>query len=204
MKTAYKTALLVALLIINVKMVTAQTLSIGPTIGGNLSAISGIPNTKSLAGLSIGGFANYSINENFGVSLKIIYSQLGTAFANSNEIARLNYVQVPLTAVYYFGDAGNRFRPKIFVGPYIGSLLRVNNANGNEILGSDGKSIYNKTDVGGLAGVGFNYRIQSRTWLNVELGYGKSFSNLAKTPNNTYYNSALNVNVGVSFPVSGQ
>jgi Outer membrane protein beta-barrel domain len=204
MKTANKTSLFIALLIISARITIAQTLSIGPTIGGNLSTIRGISNTKSLTGLSIGGFANYSINEHFGVSLKIIYSQLGTAFTYNSETTRLNYVQIPLTAVYYFGDAGNRFRPKIFIGPYIGSLLRANNGSGNEILGGDGQALYQKMDIGALAGLGFNYRLKSRIWLNAELGYGKSFGNIVKTANNSYQNSALGVNIGVSFPVSSQ
>lgn len=196
-----KSTLLFAFILINVKLVTAQTLSIGPIIGGNISTINAAPNTKSLLGLSVGAFANYSVNDHLGLSAKLLYSQLGTDFNINSDYLRFHYIQMPLTAVYYFGDAGNQFRPKLFVGPYIGTLLKANYKKGVEIIGSDGKTVYNKIDAGGLIGAGFNYRIQSRTWLNVDAGYSQGFTDITKSSDLNYKNSAFSLNVGVSFPV---
>ncbi len=201
MKILNKTTLLFALLFINVKIATAQTLSIGPMVGLNVSTINVAPNTKSLLGMSAGAFANYSVNDHFGLSAKLLYTQWGTDFNINSEYLRFHYLQMPLTAVYYFGDAGDQFRPKIFAGPYVGTLLKANYKEGIEIIGTDGKEVYNKTDVGGLIGAGFNYRIQSRTWLNVDAGFSRGFTDITKSADNTYHNIAFGLNVGVSFPV---
>lgn len=195
-----KTTLLVALLLTNVTLISAQTLSIGPMIGGNVSTFTATSNNKGLIGLSLGGFANYSVNDHFGLGLKVMYAQLGTAFDANSEHLRLHYVQVPITAVYYFGEAGNQFRPKVFAGIYLAALIKATNKNGDKLLGTDGKSAYNNFDFGGLIGAGFNYRIQSRTWLNVDAGLTRGMTDVTKNTLN-YQNIAFGINVGVSFPV---
>ena len=195
-----KTTLLVALLLTNVTLISAQTLSIGPMIGGNVSTFTATSNNKGLIGLSLGGFANYSVNDHFGLGLKVMYAQLGTAFDANSEHLRLHYVQVPITAVYYFGEAGNQFRPKVFAGIYLAPLIKATNKNGDKLLGTDGKSAYNNFDFGGLIGAGFNYRIQSRTWLNVDAGLTRGLTDVTKNTLN-YQNIAFGINVGVSFPV---
>ncbi|WP_435353098.1 porin family protein [Emticicia sp. SJ17W-69] len=195
-----KITLLFALLLFNAKLISAQTLSIGPMAGINVSTLTAAPNTKALLGASIGGFLNYSIDDHFGLGAKLLFTQLGSSYTYNEDINRLNYVQMPLTAIYYFGDAGNQFRPKVFIGPYVGALLRANHKSGDEVLGTDGKPYYNKTDIGGLVGAGFNYRIKSRTWLNVDAGLGKSFTDVSKASLG-YHNLAFSLNVGVSFPV---
>ena len=195
-----KSTLLVALLLTNATLISAQTLSIGPMIGGNVSTFTAISNNKGLIGLSLGGFANYSVNNHFGLGLKVIYAQLGTAFDVNSEHLRLHYVQVPITAVYYFGEAGNQFRPKVFAGIYLAPLIKATNKNGDELLGTDGKSAYNNFDFGGLIGAGFNYRIQSRTWLNVDAGLTRGLTDVTKNTTN-YQNMSFGINVGVSFPI---
>jgi outer membrane protein W len=190
-----KTTLLVALLLTNATLISAQTLSIGPMIGGNVSTFTSISNNKGLIGLSLGGFANYSVNDHFGLGLKVMYAQLGTAFDANPEHLRLHYVQVPITAVYYFGETGNQFRPKVFAGIYLAPLIKATNKNGDELLGTDGKSAYNNFDFGGLIGAGFNYRIQSRTWLNVDAGLTKGLTDVIKNTLN-YQNIAFGINVG--------
>lgn len=75
----FKKYALLCILLFSATLISAQTLSIGPMIGGNISTFSKAPNTKSLIGLSVGGFANYCVNEHFGLGLKVMYSQLGTA-----------------------------------------------------------------------------------------------------------------------------
>ena len=199
-----KIMLLSALLFVNSKIVSAQSLSVGPIVGANLATINSLPNTKSIAGISGGGFANYSVDEHFGLGAKILYSQLGTAFSNSSQIVKLHYVQIPLSAIYYFGDNGSEFRPKIYVGPYLGTLIKAKDENGNEILRTDGTPAYNTFDFGGQLGLGFNYRILPSTWINFDAGFAKSFSDVSKDNSNTYHNLAFSLNVGISFPISGE
>lgn len=179
----------------------AQTTSIGPIIGVNSSTVINLPNNAYKAGLTVGGFLNHSVDEHFGINGKLLFSQLGTGFDNSSLVHRLNYIQLPVSGVYYFGDAGNRFRPKVFLGLYVGSLLNATYDNGDDIKvnGADG---YKKFDFGGQVGLGFNYRLKSRTWLNVDAGYNAGFVELSDNLGSDLKNRAFNLNVGVSFPVS--
>lgn len=180
--------------------VQAQTLSVGPMIGGNIATVAGASNTKGLLGPSIGGFVNYSVNDHVGFSLKAMYAGLGTAFDGNAERIRLHYIQVPLTAVYYFGEIGDAFRPKVFAGGYVAPLIQANNQNGNEILGPDGASAYQNFDFGGVIGGGFNYRILSRMWLNVDAGFTRGATDITKNKLN-FQNSAFQGHVGISFPL---
>lgn len=191
-----------AVILINVKLVSAQTLSIGPMVGVNVSTIVADPTTKYLPGLSIGGFANYSIDSHWGLSGKLLYSQLGDKSKTIDNHTRLHYIQLPVTGVYYFGNEGQKFRPKVFAGLYAGALLQANNGNGDVVIQPDGSKAYNDFDFGGLAGLGFNYRLKSRTWLNVDAGFNRGFTDITKTSNTNYNNLAFNLNVGVSFPIS--
>lgn len=181
----------------------AQTLSIGPVVGVNFSTISELPNAKSRIGISGGAFANYSIDEHFGLNAKLLFSQLGTKIENSNLSSRLNYFQIPVAGVYFLGESGNSFRPKIFAGPYLGFLINSKDNNGNDIVIANGDDYYNKADIGGQIGIGFNYRIKSRTWLNVEAAYAGSFTKISDATTIEYKNRALSLNVGVSYPING-
>ncbi len=143
---------------------TAQTLSIGPVAGANFMTISNTLQPKKLVGLSLGAFANYSINENLGTNVKLIFSQMGTGTDNSDYTVRLNYIQVPLSVVYYFGNNGNKIRPKLFAGPYGAFLLSASDKNGKNIVLPNGDDVYLKTDLGGILGAGFNYIIRPLTW----------------------------------------
>ncbi|MFC3813197.1 porin family protein [Lacihabitans lacunae] len=192
---------LIALLSIHIGVANAQTLSVGPMIGVNASRFTGQPNTKSIAGLAIGAFGNYSVNEHIGIGAKLLYSQLGSGFNDTDHLNRLHYIQLPITGIYYFGESGDKLRPKIYAGPYVGRLLKTTVKDGTKITTIDGEPFHEKLDVGGVIGVGFNYRIKSRTWLNADLGFSQGFININKTPGVVYKNQSFGLNVGVSFPV---
>ena len=173
-----------------------QKLSIGPMAGVNISSISEIDNTESLAGLNAGIFLNYSVNENLGFGLKGLFSQLGTGFEDIENHVRLNYIQLPLSVAYFFGERGNTIRPKVFIGPYVGFLMNAQDMNGNDISG------YNSTDFGGQIGAGFNYSFANRSWLNFDLGYSAGFMDISETSASSSKNNAFFVSLGYSFPLS--
>ena len=184
--------------------ISAQTLSIGPIVGANFMTISNTPSSKKLVGLSIGAFANYSINEHLGTNLKLLFSQMGTATDNSAVSVRLNYIHIPLSVVYFFGNAGNKIRPKLFIGPYASFLLNASDKNGNNIVFPNGNDVYLKTDFGGILGGGFNYLIKSRTWLNIDANYSTSFSSIVDATNSDNKNKGFQFNVGISFPIGSK
>ncbi len=195
------TIFLFTILLTQVSILKAQTLSVGPMVGINASTFSGSTNTKYLTGVAIGAFGNYSINEHVGIGTKFLYSQLGTDYENLNYINRLHYLQLPITAIYYFGELGDKFRPKIFGGPYLGTLLGATLKDGVKITEPNGGPVYKKLDVGATVGLGFNYLILSRTWLNVDAGFSQGFTDVNESPSASFKNQAFGLNVGVSFPI---
>lgn len=194
----FRIILTTAILSIVCLTINAQSLSIGPMIGANSSSIS-VPtpddNSKRLTGLSAGIFANYSINEKIGLNVKALFSQMGISNSELDQSLRLNYIQIPLSGVYFFGQTGDKFRPKVYLGPYVGFLMSA------KVDDVDVKNYYKSIDFGGQVGLGFNYSLKSRTWLNVDAGYAAGFSNIIDTSNGDGKNNAISVNVGLSFPI---
>lgn len=189
-----------AFMLISIGAIHAQTLSIGPVVGINISKFTENAASKNLVGMSAGALANYSVNEHVGLSAKLLFSQLGSKYTNNNATTRLNYLQMPISLVYYFGEAGKNFRPKIYGGPYFGRLLSTKDENKNDI----GGDIFKKLDIGGQVGLGFNYLLKSRTWLNADLGYGTSFTNILKNEATKEHNAAITLNLGISFPIGSK
>lgn len=182
-------------------VISGQTLSIGPMIGANFMTVSNITNSKTLTGLSLGGFGNYSINEHLGINAKLLYSQMGTGLENSQNLVRLNYIQLPLSAVYFFGDTGNKVRPKLFAGPYASYLLNAEDNNGNKIVYPNGEDFYLKTDIGGIIGAGLNFIFADRKWLNIDATYSSSFNSIVDAANSSNKNTGFQLNAGISFPI---
>ncbi len=192
--------IVVALLLISTIRATAQTTSIGPMLGTNITSFSELSNAAYLPGLSVGGFLNYSINEKFGINGKLLFSQYGTAYENSEVRTRLNYLQVPISGVYYFGQAGNRLRPKAYAGFYVGSL--ISGGTGTDASSVNRENDFTSLDAGGQIGLGFNYRVSPKTWLNAELGYTGGLVGVFDSQATNVRNRGFNLNVGLSFPVS--
>lgn len=182
--------------------VSSQTVSVGPMVGVNLMTISHAENSKTRAGLSAGAFANISFKEHFGLNIKLLFSQMGTAFKNSDDVVTLNYLQLPVSFVYFFGSIGNTIRPKIYVGMYGSYLMQARDNNGNDIVFPNGENVYFNTDFGAQLGAGLNYIIRSRTWLNIDIGYSTSFKSIADIDGSKNRNAGFQINAGVSFPLS--
>jgi outer membrane protein W len=196
------TTILFSLLVLNIQIIKAQTLSAGPIIGLNMSKLTGANNTKYLAGASIGAFANYSVNEHVGIGAKFMYTQMGTAYDSGEYINRLHYLQMPITGIYFFGENGDKFRPKIYAGPYVGTLLNATYKGGTKITEANGGILYKKLDFGGVVGLGFNYLIQSKTWLNVDAGLTQGFTNVNEKAGLDLKNQSIGLNIGLSFPIN--
>lgn len=176
----------------------SQNVSIGPIIGFNYTKISNTEGSEFKPGINTGIFLNYSTKTDFGLNASVIYSQLGGDLVNSDNFIRLNYLQIPVNLVYYFGEGMKKgaFRPKIFLGPYVGFLL---SANSPGFTDEQTLKQLNTSDLGINIGTGFNFAIQSQTWINVDLKYGHGLTQVPKVFN--YQNRALSLSVGISFPL---
>jgi Outer membrane protein beta-barrel domain len=175
----------------------AQNVSIGPVIGLNYSKTNKA-DSDFKAGFTGGVFLNYSTKTDFGFNGSLIYSQLGNKVKNFDNYLNLNYVQLPINLVYYFGEGMREgsFRPKLFLGPYLGLLV---NAKSPGFVNKDVVEQMNAIDYGVNVGAGFNYAIRNKTWINLDLKYGFGLANIPKI--NTFQNRALSLNLGISFPL---
>jgi hypothetical protein len=196
-----KIHLLLAIVFGSISAINAQTLSIGPVVGINASKFSSSNISENKIGLSFGAFANYSVNEHIGLSAKLLFSERGSNYTSSNATTRLNYIQMPISLIYYFGEIGQKLRPKIYAGPYFGTLLSAKDQNKNDIVDSNGYDVFKKLDIGGQIGLGLNYSLKSRTWLNLDLGYGQSFTDISESDATIEHNKAFLISVGISFPI---
>ncbi len=140
----------------------ADRMSLGPRIGVNFSNVSNVDDSKTLTGLAAGLTFTYSFTEKSGLTIDLLYSGEGFKDDADNEL-KLGYVQLPVYYNVFFGELGSAFRPKVYVGIAPGLLL---NAKANDI---DVKDSYNSINFSLLGGLGFNYRLSDRIWLNTDL-----------------------------------
>ena len=135
--------------------------SLGPRVGVNFSNVSNVEGSESLSGLAIGLTSTYSISEKTGLTIDLLYSGEGYKL-NSNEL-RLSYLQIPIFFDLFFGELGEKFRPKVYAGIQPGFLLDSKNN------GSDVEDVFSGFNLAVGGGLGFNYRVGSRIWLNTDL-----------------------------------
>ena len=136
--------------------------SIGPRGGVNFANVTNVDESESITGAVLGLTSTYSFNVNTGLTMEALYSVEGYQAPFTE--AHLRYLQIPLYFDYFFGDLGQRFRPKVYAGVSPGFYLggTVNDLDNND-------DFYNKFMFALTGGLGFNYRVGSRIWLNTDL-----------------------------------
>lgn len=181
-----------------------QVNSIGPSAGFNYAWLSNNSDGDGRPSFNIGLLFNHSILESSGIGFGLRYSQEGSTvkIGNRTFTNALNYVRIPVTFSYYFGQLEEDFRPKIFVGPSFAFLVGGESKTllGETVVTVNSKDVYEAFDLGVQAGAGFNYRLAKLTWLNFDLAYTHGFLNVAgKSNSNESQNRLFNVNLGVAF-----
>ncbi|MFN7120077.1 MAG: porin family protein [Saprospiraceae bacterium] len=158
---------------------TERNFSIGPRVGVNFSKVSNTNNADYKSGLVAGLTSTYSITENSGLTFDALYSREGSETESEPQLAtELDYLRFLLAYDLFFRDLGDRFRPKIYVGPTLGVLLSAENQIEGAENDVDVKENYNTLDVGLALGLGFNLRIGEATWLNVDGRYLPGLTNI--------------------------
>ena len=140
--------------------ITPRNFSIGPMAGVNF-ANSDNESTSNATGLILGLTSTYSINETSGLGVALLYTQQGFEFGGID--VRANYVKVPIMYKLFFNDLGEAFRPKLSLGLSPGFLVNAKS------LEAEVTPSFNKFETGIIGGVGFNYRIGNRVWLNADV-----------------------------------
>jgi outer membrane protein W len=138
--------------------------SIGPRAGINLANVTNVEESESITGLVLGLTSTYSLAEHSGLTLDVLYSVEG--YQAPFEEYKLKYIQVTIYFNYFFGELGDRFRPKVMAGIapsfFTGGTL-------NELDVND--RFFRKFLIAGSLGAGANYRVANRIWLNADARY---------------------------------
>lgn len=136
-------------------------ISIGPRGGVNISNVTNVEESQTVTGLALGLTSTYSFNESTGLTVDVLYSVEG--YKAPFEKYKLRYLQVPVYFDVFFGKLGERFRPKVYAGVspafFLGGTLNELDIN---------QPYYTKVVINATGGLGFNYRIANRIWLNTD------------------------------------
>jgi hypothetical protein len=170
-----------------------KAFSVGPVIGFGHAWMSPVRNSDFNPAYSAGAFAIYSPAEHWGIGMDVRYSIEGVKKV-APEVGERNlqydYLRVPIRAMYFFGDWGDDFRPKVTLGPSMGFLLKQE---------SPPYTPENKFDIGLTATGGFNYRIHDNTWLNFDLGCYHGLKDVVEGTGQSEKNRNIGVNLGIGF-----
>lgn len=174
----------------------AQNTSIGIKGGLNLAdlAYENDLETSFKPGLLVGGFITYSTDSGFGFGGELNYVMRGTELVDQN--ITLNYLELPLYVKYFFGQPGEKLRPKVMLGPSLGFLLSADAAT------NDVSENFETIDAGLMLAGGVNYSLGGGKWLNLDLRYTYGLTNISAFENAPeVFNRNLALTVGVSFPL---
>lgn len=200
--------------------------SIGPNVGFGGAWIDNWPESEYKPSGNVGISLIYSGKSNFGIGADLKYSfeggkreyttsAVGTTFTTTEEV-KLDYVRLPIKALFFMGKYGQRVRPKISVGPSFGLLVggktNVKTVAQTGTVVSEAKyeseDVWDKWDVGVNAAIGLNYRLVKNTWFSADVAYVHGLTDVRKdetktfagyTPGKNYKNRNLGLNLGVYF-----
>ncbi|MBK7872628.1 MAG: outer membrane beta-barrel protein [Saprospiraceae bacterium] len=131
-----------------------------------------------------------------------MYSQEGSQYdINATTVKTdLDYIRLLLAYNVFFGDLGDRLRPKLYIGPTLGFLIDADTEVRNQE--TDIMDNYKNLDIGLAAGLGFNYRIGSQQWLNFDARFQPGLTDIVENkPSGTdaIRNQAIQLSIGVAF-----
>lgn len=191
------------------KVNAQDNLSLGPSAGFGHTWLSNSSNTGYQPAGNLGLSLVYSplTHWGFGADLKWSIEGGKTSTDNNSVRTRLDYIRIPVKAYYFFGEYGQRLRPKVALGPSMGFL--VGGTRETETVDGDvkhitkikAKEVANSFDIGLATAAGINYRLVERTWLNLDLNYYHGFSDVSKNENIEQHNRNIGINVGVTFGI---
>lgn len=166
--------------------------------------------TSMAIGLKVGVVADLGLSDHFSIQPGIFYSMkngkttydvnAGIINVSAEQTTKLNYIDIPVMALYKF-DVGPG---KLFagIGPNVGigiggkrefSVLGID-SSADVKFGSDSDQV-KRIDFGGNVNVGYELPMG----LYLRLSYNMGFVNLSNIPAETYKNMGFGVSVGYMF-----
>ncbi len=213
-----KIFLMVAVMIAAISASFAQDFTFGARVGMNVANIGGDidPKMDSKISLKAGVVACFPLADNIYLEPGLLFSPKGAKYEykdikgdNIKNVYNLNYLEIPISAVYKF-EVNSNFAVRGHVGPYVGVGMfgrykREVNGSAKEKDGGDKKKAfssekracnYQRFDTGLNLGAGIEFSI---CYLGVQ--YGLGFMNFNSKNNKDYKmrNNVLSVDFGINF-----
>ncbi|RAW00599.1 porin family protein [Pseudochryseolinea flava] len=172
--------------------------SFGPEVGMNLSKFGDDGSSSDYrTGILLGVGLTYSIQNTYGVTTKVLYSQKGAEVDDKK--TSLKYIEVPITGRFFLNKDG-KCRPNLFVGPSFsfltGAAEKIGDADAEEV--KDYSDFFNTFDFGVTGGIGLNWLIADETHLIIDGRYTHGLTDVSKS-NATINNQAFTLSAGVTF-----
>jgi len=212
-------------LLMSTSEIFAQQLNAGPKIGINRSNFNNASSASAREDVNFGFFVEYSKWKHWGISGDLLLTGKGAenesvikntnVFQRWNTSTELNYIEIPVQAVFYIHHDTNAFRPKITFGPTFSFLVDANQRTEYLLINSQenitsysvtykdlSSRTYNTFDLGASVGTGFNYRIMGDTWINFDVKYNFGLLDIYNSGNIDIKNRNLSIMLGLGLPLS--
>jgi len=175
---------------IPVEPIEQSVFSIGVKGGFGHSFIVPYSNYDFMPSWNAGISAVYAPKQHWGIGLDVTYSGEGVKLKSGDytNTTQLDYLRVPIKAIYFFRTYEEDFRPKISLAPTLGFMVNDHDNNG-----------FKSTDFGGSLSLGFNYRLLRAVWLNVDASYYQGVIDIYQGNNENDLNGNVRLDLGVSF-----
>lgn len=162
----------------------AQEVKFGAKAGLNFASVRGENSDvyDTVTAFNLGAVAEIPLSEKISFQPEVLFSGQGYSFGN--DIAALNYLNVPLMGKYYVTKGLS-----LEAGPQVGFLLSAKTDN------ADVKNLFKKVDFGVNAGLG--YKLENG--LNFSARYNLGLSNISSVANTTNKNAVVQLSVGYFF-----
>ncbi len=137
-----------------------------------------------LAGLTTA----YQVSEHWAFGADALYSSEGAKFkmGELTSTTELDYLRVPLKAMYLMKSSTSDFRPKLSVGPTFGVLMAEDTG-------------YKDMDFGVNAALGFNYELFEEFWLTTDVNYYHGLMDIYAGNSEKDRNGNIRLEVGLVF-----
>lgn len=176
--------------------VQAQNVTFGVKGGLNISKLTSLDDSKTLAGFNAGGLINIGLNKSWAIQPEVVYSTQGTktsssifwGLGNISSTAKLSYVNIPVMVQYTIAEAFY-----VEAGPQLGILasakLKVNDHT------TDIKDNMKSIDFGLGFGCGYNFEMG----LGINARYNFGLTNVFDSDNVDHKNSVAQVGLSYRF-----
>ncbi|MBX0292853.1 PorT family protein [Hymenobacter sp. HSC-4F20] len=176
----------------------AQSVQAGLKAGANLATITGDDadnNNKYKVGLNAGVALQVGLAPKNFIALQpeILYSMKGARSENgaAEATSTLHYLEVPVLLRI------NADGPFFELGPQVGFLLAVKNElkSGSASVSSTSKDLYHTVDLGGVAGIGYQFSSGPSIGVRYNMGFAPLYKDILGTTIKQY-NSAFQFQLG--------